>query len=131
MQLGETLFRKSTLTPGDFTTVKVGPSAVTSPATTFQPGTPAKTGFASFIENLPNLFLGFTQVTLAQKIAKINLERVRQGLPPLDASQTAAIAPRPGVAVGLSPDVKNIIVIGGLGIGALILFGMMRPKRKR
>lgn len=131
MQL-DGLFAPSTLTPGDLpTSIKLEPSASTSPATTFQPATPPKTGFAAFIENLPQLFMGYTQVSLAKKIANINLERARQGLPPLDTGQVQAMAPRPGVAVGLSPDVKRIIIIGGVGIGALILFGMMRPKKRR
>ena len=134
MYLGEAFdFSKTTalLGPSPFDTVAVAPSALTSPATTFVAATKPKSGFTTFIENLPNLFMGYTQVSLASKIAKINLERARQGLPPLDTGQVQAMAPRPGVAVGLSPDVKRIIIFGGVGIGALILFGMMGKKRRR
>lgn len=94
------------------------------------PPPPKKTGFAAFLENLPTIFGGVTQVILANKIAKINLERMRQGLPPLDASQVQAAAPSAGVRVGLSPELTRILIFGGLGIGALVAFSILRSKKR-
>lgn len=131
MYLGESLFRPSTLTPGSGAIIEVAPSATTSPATTFQQATPPKTGIAAFIENLPNLFLGYTQISMQNKIAKINLERMKQGLPALSAAQTEAYVPRPGVSVGLSPATRNLLMYGGLGLGAILLFGIMTKKKRR
>jgi hypothetical protein len=52
-----------------------------------------------------------------QQILNANIERAKQGLPPLDASAYA-----PTYNVGLSPDLKNLLIIGGLGI---LLFMVM------
>lgn len=49
-------------------------------------------------------------------IAKINAERAKQGLPPMDA---AAYAPTLNVAV--KPDDKTLWTAGGLGVGLLAL----------
>lgn len=52
-----------------------------------------------------------------KQILDVQVDRARQGLPPLNASQFAA-----GVQVGLTPDVKNILIMGGIGIVALMMF---------
>lgn len=131
MYLGESLFRPSTLTPGSI--VEVPPSAATSPATTFQTATPPKkTGWLDNLLNLaPQMFMGYTQISMQKQIAKVNLERLKQGLPPLSAAQTEAYSPRPGVSVGLSPATRNLLMYGGLGLGAILLFGIMTKKKRR
>lgn len=61
--------------------------------------------------------------TVQQKeILSIQLARAKAGLPPLDNSQFGV-----GVSVGLSPDIKNYLMIGG--IAALAMF-LMSGKRK-
>jgi len=42
-------------------------------------------------------------------------------LPPLDASHYA-----PGVNVGLSADTKQLLVWGGIGVAAIVLFTLAR-----
>lgn len=127
------LFRPSTLTPGSGGMVSVGPSAATGPATTFQPATPPKK--AGWLDNLlsfaPQMFMGYTQLSMQRQIAKINLERLRQGLPPLSPTQTETYVQRPGVSVGLSPATRNMVIIGGVGLGAILLLGMMGKKKRR
>lgn len=55
--------------------------------------------------------------TVQQKqILDIQVQRAKAGLPPLDASQYAA-----GVNIGLSPEVQKILIMGAVGIGAVIL----------
>lgn len=51
-----------------------------------------------------------------KQILEIQMERARQGLPPLDPSQYGV-----GVSVGLSPDVKRWITYGAIGLGALLM----------
>lgn len=132
MQLGEGLFRASTLTPGSGPLISVAPSATTSPATTFQAATqPKKTSWLDNLLNLaPQMFLGYTQISMQRQIAKVNLERLKQGLPPLSPAQTEAYTPRPGVSVGLSPATRNLLMFGGLGLGAILLFGIMTKKKR-
>lgn len=54
--------------------------------------------------------------TVQQKqILDVQMDRAKQGLPPLDASQYGV-----GVSVGLSPEVMKMLMLGALGIGAAI-----------
>lgn len=57
-----------------------------------------------------------------QQILSANTERAKQGLPPLDAAAYAAT-----VNVGLSPELKSMLLIGGLGL--LLVYMMTRGRR--
>lgn len=48
-------------------------------------------------------------------LLRLQLERARQGLPPLDASQYGA-----GVSVGLSPSTQQLLILGGVGLLAVL-----------
>jgi hypothetical protein len=48
---------------------------------------------------------------------QLNLERARQGLPPVDPTQYSGL----GVQVGLAPQTQNLILIGLIGLGAVLL----------
>ena len=63
--------------------------------------------------------LGTALLTFSQQsdINKINLERARQGLPPLDAAYTGV-----GVNVGLSPATQKLVIYGGLAALAFLIF---------
>ena len=66
--------------------------------------------------------LGTVALTIQQKqIIDAQMQRMRAGLPPLDASQYGV-----GVSVGLSPDVMRALVIGG---GVLIVAALLLRKR--
>ena len=56
-----------------------------------------------------------------KEILNIQLERAKQGLPPLPNSQFGL-----GVNVGLSDDVKNYLLIGGIALAAVFLMGKRR-----
>jgi len=56
------------------------------------------------------------------QILQVQVERARQGLPPLDSSQYGA-----GVNVGLSADTLKIVLYAGLAVAAAIWFS----RRKR
>lgn len=51
-----------------------------------------------------------------RQILKAQLERARQGLPPLQPSEYA-----PAVNVGLSPQTRNLLIYGGLALVAVML----------
>lgn len=59
-----------------------------------------------------------------RQLLQVQVDRARQGLPPLNVSQYAA-----GVQVGVSSDLKNLLVIGGLGVLAVLAFGAHRIGR--
>lgn len=71
-----------------------------------------ETWMDTLARSLPILAATYQQ----KQILSVQVERARQGLPPLDASQFAA-----GVQVGLTPDVKNILIMGGIGLVAVMV----------
>lgn len=73
----------------------------------------------SVLRDAVNVYGAVQQGRLYEDLAQINLERARQGLPPIDTS-----AYQQGLAVGLDPATRQILqmaVIGLLGLGALWL----------
>lgn len=67
----------------------------------------------SWIDALERILPAVVSTWQQKEIMQVQVERAKQGLPPLDASQLAA-----GVNVGLSPEVQRMVWIGG---GALLL----------
>lgn len=62
--------------------------------------------------------------TVQQKeILNIQLERAKHGLPPLDNAQFGV-----GVNVGLSPQLQNMLIFGGIGLVALLMLSGKRGK---
>jgi hypothetical protein len=63
-------------------------------------------------------------LTLQQmrELQRLNLERARQGLPPIDTSRYA-----PQVNVGVAPDTQRLLLIGGgLLLAALLLPALLK-----
>lgn len=56
-----------------------------------------------------------------QQLLEVNVERAKQGLPPISASEIA-----PTVNVGISPEIKQLLIMGGVGL--LLLFLLTRKK---
>lgn len=73
---------------------------------------PGESWMDTLQRTLPVLVATYQQ----KEILDIQMERARQGLPPLDPSQYGV-----GVTVGLSPDVKRWLLIGGAGLAAVLL----------
>lgn len=61
--------------------------------------------------------LAIVQTDQQRQIMNMNIERARQGLPPVDPTAYSGL----GVQVGLSPSTQNLILIGVLGLGAILL----------
>ena len=61
-----------------------------------------------------------TQWDMSRKLYDLNLERVQQGLEPIQAQ-----AVTPGVTVGVSSDTQRLVLWVAAGIGALFLVRML------
>lgn len=58
-----------------------------------------------------------------KQLLSVQVERARNGLPPLDASAYA-----PGVNVGLSPDLQRMLIVGGIATLALLAYGTLKRR---
>lgn len=52
-----------------------------------------------------------------RRVLNVQLERAKQGLPPMDSSQYGL-----GLSVGLSPTVERLVLFGGLALLAVFMF---------
>ncbi len=59
-----------------------------------------------------------------KQLLEVQVDRARQGLPPLDATQYAG-----GVQVGLSPDVQKLLMWGGIAALAILGFAVFQRRR--
>lgn len=78
----------------------------------------------SWADSLARLLPILAATEQQRELLNVQVERARQGLPPLNMSQYAA-----GVNVGISPDVKNLLIVGGIGLLAVMAFGAHRIGR--
>jgi hypothetical protein len=108
------LFRRRRLSSG-------GMGQADETATDTEAVTGDASAFDSFLQTLKDLVPIYTSYQLSQDLYQLNLERVRQGLPPVDAQSVS-----PQVNVGLSSDAKTMLLLGGGALLAILLFGQMR-----
>ena len=62
-----------------------------------------------------------TQWDMARQLYQLNLERAQQGLEPIQSADVT-----PGVNIGVSSDVKNLVMLGIAVAGGLFLFSALR-----
>lgn len=94
------------------------------------PSTPAPAEKPSWWQNLIQTAVpAYLQYKQQREFQKLNIERARQGLPPISVEEYRAMTPPAAtVEVGMSPQTRNMLLLGGLGLGALLLFTMKRGK---
>jgi len=80
------------------------------------------TDYKVWIERAADIGKGLLAFEQQRQLLKINAERAKQGLPPI--STLAA-----QVQVGLAPDIKNLIVIGGLFLAGFFILNMLGKRR--
>lgn len=78
----------------------------------------------SWIDALERILPAVVSTWQQKEILQVQVERAKQGLPPLNASQLAA-----GVNVGLSPEVQRMVWIGGAALLAAVVY--MATQRRR
>jgi hypothetical protein len=67
---------------------------------------------------LPSVLMSYQQLQLMN----LNIERAKQGLPPLDIAQYTGV----GVNVGLSPATQQLVMVLGLGLLGILFLGRRR-----
>jgi len=80
------------------------------------------TDYKVWIERAADIGKGLLAFEQQRQLLKVNAERAKQGLPPI--STLAA-----QVQVGLAPDIKNLIVIGGLFLAGFFILNMLGKRR--
>lgn len=94
---------------------------------------PASSTLVKTISEIANIaaqtYLTREQIQAQNRILNINLQRAQQGLSMLDINP-AQYGLQPSVGVGLTGDTKQLLMFGGLGIGALWLLSMATGKRR-
>lgn len=75
-----------------------------------------------FISGVQTLAPTYAQFQLSKDLYSLNMQRAKQGLPPVDAS---AISPQ--VRVGLTPETRFMVI----GMGAVALIAVLALARRR
>jgi hypothetical protein len=92
----------------------------------FAPGTAAviaenKVEGESWADTLQRLLPVLAATYQQKQLLQVQVDRARQGLPPLDMSQYGA-----GVNVGVSPEVQRMLWIGGVVVAGLVAWSIAR-----
>lgn len=76
--------------------------------------------FDKFMQTIQTIVPTYLGYQMSKDLYSLNLERAKQGLPPIDSASVA-----PQVQVGLSPQTQ-MLVFGGLGLLAVMLLSRRR-----
>lgn len=79
----------------------------------------------SWIDSLARLVPSILASDAQRRLLNVNIDRARQGLPPLDTSQYGV-----GVNVGLTGDTQKLVMWGAVGFAALALLGIIKLGRR-
>jgi len=70
----------------------------------------------SWIDTLTKLVPALTMTVQQVQLMQLNIERAKNGLPPIDIASYSGI----GVNVGISPATRNLIIYGGIALVAVL-----------
>lgn len=70
----------------------------------------------SWIDAISRAMTTVAMADYQRRIINAQLERARQGLPPLQPSEYA-----PAINVGLSPQTRNLLIYGGIALAVVLL----------
>lgn len=109
----------------------LGDMGLTAPVNT-DSTQPVSSSLADTIKNtvlaLSQGYLTYEQTQAQKKVLDLQLQRAKQGLPPLDIN-SESFGVGPSVSVGLSPSTKQLLMWGGIGLGAVILLPRLLARR--
>lgn len=75
----------------------------------------------SWVDSVTRALSTVAMYQYQRDLLNLQLERARQGQPPLDVGQYGA-----GVTVGLSPSTQQLLILGGLGLLAVLFLSRRR-----
>lgn len=74
-------------------------------------------------DSLSSVAESYLQYQLQKDALELNLARAQQGLPPINTADYS-----PGVNVGLSPDTRQLLIIGGIALAGVFVFTQLAKK---
>jgi hypothetical protein len=75
-----------------------------------------------YITTAQRIMTAVTMTYQQQQLMSLNIERAKQGLPPLDIAQYTGV----GVNIGLSPATQQLVMVLGLGLLGILFLGRRR-----
>lgn len=94
---------------------------------------PATKTFSQTLQDIATIagqvYLTREQLQAQRQVLDMQLQRAQQGLPPLNIDPSQYGVPR--AEVGLSSDTRQLLIYGGIGFGALLLFMGLQPRSRR
>ena len=75
----------------------------------------------TWVDTAQKIVTGLVMSEQQRSLMKLNIERARQGLPPIDIAQYSGV----GVNVGLSAGTQQLVTYALLGIGAFLVFNTL------
>jgi hypothetical protein len=91
-----------------------------------QAGEVTKSSFLDFVREIPLLVAQGFNISNQQKLAKLNIDRMRQGLAPFPSEYATLL--QPSARVDVDPELKKMLMYGLFGIGGIILLSMVMKK---
>lgn len=95
----------------------IAPNATSVIAQNQSPGEP-------WYETAQKILTGLVMTQQQRQLMELNIERARQGLPPIDINRYSGV----GVNVGLSAGTQQLVTYALLGVGAFLLLNMYTRK---
>ena len=78
----------------------------------------------SWVDTAQKVLTGLVMTEQQRQLMQLNIERARQGLPPIDINRYTGV----GVNVGLSQGTQQLVLYLALGAGALILLNSLMKR---
>ena len=78
----------------------------------------------SWVDTAQKILTGLVMTEQQRQLMQLNIERARQGLPPIDINRYTGV----GVNVGLSQGTQQLVLYLALGAGALILLNSLMKR---
>lgn len=78
----------------------------------------------SWIDTAQKILTGLVMTEQQRQLMQLNIDRARQGLPPIDINRYTGV----GVNVGLSQGTQQLVLYLALGAGALILLNTLMKR---
>ena len=78
----------------------------------------------SWVDTAQKILTGLVMTEQQRQLMQLNIDRARQGLPPIDINRYTGV----GVNVGLSQGTQQLVLYLALGAGALILLNSLMKR---